>query len=238
MINRVDKDKNYTVIDNQYLFDDRLSWKAKGILTMMLSRPDDWIFHNDEMIAHSTDGEKSFRAGFKELQEHGYIKRFPIYENKKVVRWETVVNEVSETLEPPVLAQKLQVGKVQVQNLQVGNATLLSTDNNQVLNKPNTDNTNAAAPLFINITKCINEQLWETLTMKQKLRLQTYVNQIEDPAVIYECINITEQETPDDSMKYLFFLLDKASANRFTLDDVKRDHQQFKQQNRSRYNVY
>lgn len=171
-IRRVPKEKNYTVIDNNYLFDNRLSLKAKGLLSMMLSRPDDWIFHNDELISHSTDGEKSFRAGFKELQECGYVDRFPIYENRKIVRWVTVVNEVSETLERSVLAQNLQVqnlqvGKVQVQkeevqNLQVGNDTLLSTDINQVLKKPSTNN--------ISIQQAEQFNLWWDLYGKKEGR--------------------------------------------------------------------
>lgn len=153
-INRVEKDKNYTVVDNGYIFDVRLSLKAKGLLTMMLSRPDDWVFYMDELQTHSADGEKSLRAGFKELQEHGYVKKFPVYENRKITKWITVVYEVSQTLEPPVLAQKVevqnvQVGnvhveKVEVQNVDVGfvdvqKEGLLSTDINQVLNKQSID---------------------------------------------------------------------------------------------------
>ncbi|UDK95238.1 hypothetical protein EYB33_02760 [Lysinibacillus sphaericus] len=153
-INRVEKDKNYTVVNNDYIFDARLSLKAKGLLTMMLSRPDDWVFYMDELQTHSTDGEKSLRAGFKELQEHGYVKKFPIYENRKITKWATVVYEVSQTLETPVLAQKVevqnvqvgnvQVEKVEVQNVDVGfvdvqKEGLLSTDINQVLNKQSID---------------------------------------------------------------------------------------------------
>lgn len=153
-INRVEKDKNYTVVDNGYIFDVRLSLKAKGLLTMMLSRPDDWVFYMDELQTHSADGEKSLRAGFKELQEHGYVKKFPVYENRKITKWITVVYEVSQTLEPPVLAQKVevqnvqvgnvQVEKVEVQNVDVGfvdvqKEGLLSTDINQVLNKQSID---------------------------------------------------------------------------------------------------
>lgn len=153
-INRVEKDKNYTVVDNGYIFDVRLSLKAKGLLTMMLSRPDDWVFYMDELQTHSADGEKSLRAGFKELQEHGYVKKFPVYENRKITKWVTVVYEVSQTLEPPVLAQKVevqnvqvgnvQVEKVEVQNVDVGfvdvqKEGLLSTDINQVLNKQSID---------------------------------------------------------------------------------------------------
>lgn len=162
-INRVEKDKNYTVVNNDYIFDARLSLKAKGLLTMMLSRPDDWVFYMDELQTHSTDGEKSLRAGFKELQEHGYVKKFPIYENRKIVRWVTVVYEMSQTLEPPVLAQKVevqnvqvgnvQVEKVEVQNVDVGfvdvqKEGLLSTDINQVLNKPSINEPSINEPII------------------------------------------------------------------------------------------
>ena len=41
---RVNKDKNYTTINNTGLKDKRLSWKAKGILAYILTLPDDWVF--------------------------------------------------------------------------------------------------------------------------------------------------------------------------------------------------
>ena len=41
---RVEKNKNYTIINNTSLYDERLSWKAKAIHAFMLSKPDDWTF--------------------------------------------------------------------------------------------------------------------------------------------------------------------------------------------------
>lgn len=223
---RVAKDKNYVTMNRTALNDKRLSWKAKGIMAYMLSMPDDWVFYMEELQSHSTDGKASFQSGFKELKDCGYVERKPIREGRRIKEWETIVHEVP--------LNSLQTDFQEVENQEVGfqeveNQRLLSTDINQVLNKPNTDNTKAATPLFINITKCIKDQLVESLKMEQKLQLQSYIEQIEDPAVIYECINITEQETPDWPVQYLFKLLDKTIANRFTLDDVKRDHQHFKQ---------
>ncbi|MFP3499402.1 hypothetical protein SB759_34865, partial [Pseudomonas sp. SIMBA_059] len=78
---RVEKKQNYTVLDNGFLQDKRLSWKAKGILAYMLSMPDDWYFRMDELMKHSADGEKSFRSGFNELKDYGYVKRFPVYKD-------------------------------------------------------------------------------------------------------------------------------------------------------------
>ena len=109
-------------MDKTFLNDNRLSWKAKGILAYMLSMPDDWTFYLDELVQHSTDGKASFRSGFKELKDNGYVKRYPIRKNNKIDRWETVV------LENPLLTDFQQVGNQEVGNQEVGNRTLLNND--------------------------------------------------------------------------------------------------------------
>jgi hypothetical protein len=72
---RVQKSKNYSVISNTFIFDDKLSWKAKGIMTYFLARPDDWEFYMIEVAKNATDGKDSLRKGIKELEEAGYIER-------------------------------------------------------------------------------------------------------------------------------------------------------------------
>ncbi|MDC6268045.1 DnaD domain protein [Lysinibacillus fusiformis] len=139
---RVAKNSNYVVMNRTALNDNRLSWKAKGIMAYMLSMPDDWVFYMDELMTHSTDGKASFRAGFNELKQCGYIERKPIREGQRIKEWETMVHEVPIN---SLLTDFQEVEKQEVENQEVGfqeveNRTLLSTDNNQVLNKPNTDN--------------------------------------------------------------------------------------------------
>ncbi|KEK13046.1 hypothetical protein EP18_04075 [Lysinibacillus sphaericus] len=139
---RVAKNSNYVVMNRTALNDNRLSWKAKGIMAYMLSMPDDWVFYMDELMTHSTDGKASFRAGFNELKQCGYIERKPIREGQRIKEWETIVHEVPID---SLLTDFQEVEKLEVENQEVGfqeveNRTLLSTDNNQVLNKPNTDN--------------------------------------------------------------------------------------------------
>lgn len=73
---RVNKDKNYTTINNTGLKDKRLSWKAKGILAYILTLPDDWVFYREELSRHAKDGLDSLRTGMKELKEYGYLKDF------------------------------------------------------------------------------------------------------------------------------------------------------------------
>ncbi len=137
---RVSKDKNYTTINNTGLRDERLTWKAKGILAYILSLPDDWVFYMEEVTKHSKDGIASLKAGMKELKECGYVKRFPIKgEDGKIHKWETIIYEVPQVEKP--LVEILPVESLLVENLPVENRTLLSTKELST-NKPNTNKTN------------------------------------------------------------------------------------------------
>ncbi|MGE6960829.1 DnaD domain-containing protein [Bacillus thuringiensis] len=134
---RVNKDKNYTTINNTGLKDTRLSWKAKGILAYILTLPDDWIFYMEEVTKHSKDGIASLKAGMKELKECGYVKRFPIKgEDGKISRWEMIIYEVPQ-VEKPLVENQL-VENPPVENLPVENQSLLSTKELST-NKQNTN---------------------------------------------------------------------------------------------------
>ena len=74
-----------------------MSWKAKGILVYLLSKPDHFIFHLDELAEHSTDGIDSLRSGLKELQQFGYVNRYPIKEKGRIVSWGLDVYESPKT---------------------------------------------------------------------------------------------------------------------------------------------
>ena len=72
-ITRVKKEKDFVQIDKFPLQDDRLSWRAKGLLDYMLSMPDDWQFYVNELHKHAKDGKDSTRSALKELEEFGYL---------------------------------------------------------------------------------------------------------------------------------------------------------------------
>ena len=55
--------------------DERLSYKAKGILCYLLSKPDDWQVYEVDLQNHADDGKTSVSNGIKELMEYGYIER-------------------------------------------------------------------------------------------------------------------------------------------------------------------
>ncbi|MGH1280841.1 DnaD domain protein [Bacillus basilensis] len=129
---RVNKSKNYTTINNTGLRDERLSWKAKGILAYILSLPDDWVFYMEEISTHAKDGIDSLRVGMKELKKYGYVRRFPVKNEKgKITNWETIIYEVPQVENP-------QMEKPQVEVPFVENPTLLSTKKPST-NKQNTN---------------------------------------------------------------------------------------------------
>lgn len=73
---RAKRDKNFSIFDNDLLRDSELSFKARGLLTYMLSMPDDWKFYVSELATHSKkEGESAIRAAIAELEEAGYMKR-------------------------------------------------------------------------------------------------------------------------------------------------------------------
>jgi hypothetical protein len=52
-----------------------LTLKAKGLLSLMLSLPDDWNYNMQGLATLSRDGIDSVRSAIKELEHHGYVER-------------------------------------------------------------------------------------------------------------------------------------------------------------------
>ncbi len=72
---RVEKNANYTVMANYHLKDRRLSYKAKGLLSEMLSLPPDWDYTLSGLAVIAADGLDSVRSAIRELELYGYLVR-------------------------------------------------------------------------------------------------------------------------------------------------------------------
>lgn len=70
-----DKPKGYKMISSTHMWDKRLSWKAKAVLTMMLMLPPNWDLRQDNLADLSSDGEAAVRSAIKELIQYGYLSR-------------------------------------------------------------------------------------------------------------------------------------------------------------------
>ena len=72
---RVNKTVNYTIMSNYHLQDKKLSLKAKGLLSYMLSLPDDWDYSLKGLTTGCRDGIDSVRSTVRELEANGYLRR-------------------------------------------------------------------------------------------------------------------------------------------------------------------
>lgn len=133
---RVNKNKNYTVISNYHLRDLNLSLRAKGLLSLMYSLPDDWDYSIKGLAAICKEGEKSIRTVLTELEDAGYLTRTRVQDDKG--RFSDVVYDIFETpnqndeeseenqgFEP--CAQKRHVDERHVEDAHVEEGTQLNT---------------------------------------------------------------------------------------------------------------
>ena len=74
---RVQKTQNYTIMSNHHLRNKALSLKAKGLLSLMLSLPEDWDYTTRGLASICKEGVDSVCATVRELEAAGYIIRRP-----------------------------------------------------------------------------------------------------------------------------------------------------------------
>ena len=74
MIVRVKKDKDYAVMSNYHFKDKNLSLKAKGLLSLMLSLPDNWDYSINGLCSICNESRTTIRNTLKELRNNHYLE--------------------------------------------------------------------------------------------------------------------------------------------------------------------
>ena len=124
---RVEKTHDYTVMANHHLRDERLSLKAKGLLSMLLSLPDDWEISIRGLASIVTDGVVAVQTGINELIEAGYIvRRRQHADTGAFAGFEYIIHEVPPCTENPYTANPY-TGKPYTENPALRNTDRLST---------------------------------------------------------------------------------------------------------------
>ena len=91
---RIEKIRDYTVMSNHHLRNAGLSLKSKGLLSMMLSLPEDWNYTTRGLAKICKEGTDSIGSALKELERAGYIVRNRLRDSKgKIVDVEYVIYE-------------------------------------------------------------------------------------------------------------------------------------------------
>lgn len=160
---RVEKNQNYTVMSNHHLRNPDLSLKAKGLLSQMLSLPEEWDYTLKGLSQINREGIDAIREAIRELERAGYVTRtrvrnekgqlgaadyviheFPV-PPKPALENPTLEKPMSEnpTLENPAQENPTQLNK-EISSKELSNTDLLSTHSIPILSTPLPEGT--AAP--------------------------------------------------------------------------------------------
>ena len=114
---RVEKNSGYTVMSNHHLRNRALSLKAKGLLSQMLSLPEDWDYTLQGLARINRESIDAIRQAIRELEQAGYIQRSRERDEKGRLRGadyvifelpQPVPASVPPTLENPTLDNPTQ----------------------------------------------------------------------------------------------------------------------------------
>ena len=137
---RMHKNKNFTVMSNLHLRDKELSLKGKGLLSIMLSLPEDWDYTIDGLTSLCKERKPTIIATLNELKEAGYLvieKKMPGQSKNGRIDYEYNIYEIPQTR-----AENSSLEKTSVEQTSVENSTLesqaLENRNQQNTNKKNT----------------------------------------------------------------------------------------------------
>ena len=103
---RIERTKDYTVMSNHHLRNHELSLKAKGLLSMMLSLPDDWNYTTRGLAKICKEGVDAIGNALRELETAGYIVRHQLRDQQgRISDTEYVIYEQPQPRQPETLGR-------------------------------------------------------------------------------------------------------------------------------------
>lgn len=130
-------------MSNTHLKDKRLSLKAIGLLSVVLSLPDDWHYTVNGLVGIVKDGERAVNGALSELKENGYLRIEKLYPNKdgrNKIEYQYIFSETPQDLQNVPLEQDIQ--NVGLHNVGLQDVGLHNVGTYKYTNKPNTNNKN------------------------------------------------------------------------------------------------
>ena len=153
---RIEKTRDYTVMSNYHLRDRSLSLKAKGLLSLMLSLPEDWDYTMKGLARICKDGIDSISGGIRELEAHGYLVRARVRnENGQLGSIEyTILEQPKEPTqtpapvrEKPIRENPIQVKPMLDAPIQENPAQLNKEESSNYPSRTDLSNTKISSPI-------------------------------------------------------------------------------------------
>ena len=131
---KINKTENYTIIANTHLKERKMSLKSKGLLTLMLSLPDDWNYSLKGLVSLCSESESAIKSSLQELKKFGYLRIQKIAPKKGSGKFEYIY----EIFESPLKKEERQRVNKKVKNLQLENQPdeNVTIENLKVENQP------------------------------------------------------------------------------------------------------
>lgn len=134
---RVEKNKNYTIMAKYHLKEKEMSLKAKGLLSLMLSLPDDWDYTIEGLVSICKENITAIKAILTELKEFGYLEIKKVQNSKGQFEYiyniyEKPEGKKPEVENPPMDNPSLEEPEVENQlqlNTNILNTKKLNTNN-------------------------------------------------------------------------------------------------------------
>lgn len=205
---RVNKNQNYTIMSNHHFKEKKMSLKAKGLLSLMLSLPDNWDYSIAGLVTLSADGESSVRTALQELEKFGYLKRT---RTRKAGKLDDIIYDIYETPH----SDFLNVENLKQENLILENQAQLNTNNINNLNNKNTKKKNNTKKDFSDMILkiCLENdieddksiELIEQFLMEMKIKTKGSIeaNIAKVAGKTFETINKCIQKSYERNYKYI-----------------------------------
>ncbi len=167
---RVEKTRDFTVMSNHHLKNNNLTLKSKGLLSLILSLPEDWDYTLKGLAHICREGVDAIRAAIKELEAEGYIERHRLRNMKgQLTEIEYVIHEAPVKSEPT--SEKSTLEKPMLENPTLENPML----DNPILEKPTLENPILEKPTLENPTQ-LNTNILNTKELKTNITNNPSIN--------------------------------------------------------------
>lgn len=151
---RVHKTRDFTVMSNHHLRDKNLTLKAKGLLSVILSLPDDWKYSIAGLAAICKEGTSAIKSALQELTDAGYVTVTKLYPNQTETGRIEYVYDIHEQPQAP---RKQGVENLPLESQQVENQAQLSTEEPST-DKPTTKKKNICHPTIEGVKAYVQEK--------------------------------------------------------------------------------
>ena len=94
---RVEKNREFVVMNNKFLREKGMSLKSKGLLALCLSLPENWNYSLNGLCAICKESQTSIRSALKELEQFGYLRRERKQDEKGQFQYEYILYELPHT---------------------------------------------------------------------------------------------------------------------------------------------